>query len=153
MDICITIFYYKQQIFINMRKFIFICVALIAFTATNASGGNYHQPDQLRTCIVSQASPQIMPVMAVNFEAAQAVYNFTQATVPAERPVIVKTELSDGWRAPYWVPSLAINCNSNQLQFRDAYSQMEIPIQSPHRLAINRNQHNFNIDQSYGLRD
>lgn len=138
-----------------MRKFIFICVALIAFTATNASGGNQYQTDQLRTCFVTQASPQIMPVMLVNYEPAQAVYNFTQATVPAERPVLVQTIKSDCWRNPDWGPSLAINCNSNsnQLQFRDAYCDMEIPIQSPHRLAINRNQHNFNIDQSYGLRD
>ncbi len=135
-----------------MRKFIFICVALIAFTATNASGGKL-QTDQLRTCFVTQASPQIMPVMLVNYEPVQAVYNFTAVNLPATQTITVFTLNKDAWRNPAEGPSLAINCNSNQLQFRDAYCDMEIPIQSPHRLAINRNQHNFNIDQSYGLRD
>ena len=134
-----------------MKRFIFNCVALIAFLAANASGGNYHQPDQLRTCIVQ--APQFTPVMAVTLEPAQAVYNFTMCTVPAEKPLVNQTLEADTWRNPDWGGSLAINGNSNQLKFRDAYCNGEIPILSLHRNAINRNPHNFNVNFSYGLRN
>lgn len=62
-----------------MKKFLVICVALIAFAATNASGTNYQPTDQLQTHFIVQQHNPFMPVMAVNFEPATAdvIYGYT----------------------------------------------------------------------------
>ena len=134
-----------------MKKFLFICVALIAFLAANASGGNYHQPDQLRTCIVQ--APQCTPVMAVTVEPAQAVYNFTMCTVPAEKPLVVQITKADTWRNTDWGGSLAINCSSNSIKFRDAAYNLKIPLPATNANRYNWKFDNYNVNYSYGLRN
>lgn len=64
-----------------MKKIIFICVALIALLATNASGTNYHQTDKLQTHYVMQ--PQVQ-FTAITFEA--------QAWVITQPVIAIKTQ-------------------------------------------------------------
>ena len=133
-----------------MKKFLFICVALVAFLATNASGYNQHRTDQLRTCFVQQASPQIMPVFIM--EAHQTFTPVIVASVP-EKQLNVQLKISDGWRAPFWVPSITINCSDNSIKFKDVAYTTKIPIVANMRSGINRTQNNYNVNYSYGLRN
>ena len=90
-----------------MKKVFLICVALIAFLATNASGGNTHQ-NQLHNYTVT-ATPQVMPVMAVNYEPTQVVvYNYTAVNLPAKQTITVFTLNKDAWRNPAEGPSLLV---------------------------------------------
>lgn len=47
-----------------MRRFIFLCVALVALLATNASGTNYHPTDLLQTHFVLQPQVNFMAIVA-----------------------------------------------------------------------------------------
>lgn len=48
-----------------MKRFIFICVALIAFAATNASGTNYQATDQLQTCYQADHPIVLLPAIHI----------------------------------------------------------------------------------------
>jgi hypothetical protein len=135
-----------------MKKFLLICVALIAFIATNASGGNQYQTDQLRTCFITQASPQIMPVYTFDANVAITPVNPIMTHVTATQTTYYSIIETDGWRAPKWIPSLAINYNSDQIKFRDDYVNGTIPIISTHNNVNKVNPTNYNVNHSYGLR-
>jgi len=134
-----------------MKKFLFICVALIAFLATNASGTNYQPTDQLQTFVVQQHN-QIMPIVAVTLEPATAVYNFT---CPANQTAYAYYSITetDGWRAPHWVPSLLVVCNANSNPFNDSYNILKRPILTLYSTRPNRTPDNYNVNFSYGLRN
>lgn len=48
-----------------MKRFFFICVALIAFASANASGTNYQPTDQLQTCYQMQHPIVLLPAINV----------------------------------------------------------------------------------------
>lgn len=48
-----------------MKRFFFICVALIAFAATNASGTNYQATSQLQTCYQADHPIVLLPAISV----------------------------------------------------------------------------------------
>ena len=120
-----------------MKK-LFLCVALIAFLATNASGGNQYQTDQLRTCTVGPPTHQIMPVF--NFVANDVTPVTIASVLPANQKVYVyySIGISDGWRAPFWVPSMMINSSIQQLKAIQNTNQ-----NTPHIYALNRYRKNI----------
>ena len=129
-----------------MKKFLLICVALIAFLATNASGGNQYQTDQLRTCIVQQ-SPHVMSAMLVNSEPAQTVYSYSQIQTMETTVQLLET---DGWRAPKWKPSLLIS-ESNFIFSCQGDNTILQTFQNNINFC-NRKITSYNVDHSYGLR-
>jgi len=133
-----------------MKQFLF-CVALIAFLATNASGGNQYQTDQLRTCYVTHASPQIMPV---NFISQPTVTPVAIGTLPVTQTTYAYRSIveTDGWMAPKWIPSLAISCNTLFVNFDDSGNTYKIPILTHNRYLNLRKPNNYNVDASYGLK-
>jgi hypothetical protein len=133
-----------------MKKFFLICVALIAFLATNASGGNQYQTDQLRTCYVTQASPQIMPVY--NFVAPEITPVISYAATPAQTTYFYSSiSETDGWRAPVWIPSLlAVSNNKSNVISKNI---IQIPILTLNSKGTNRMPDNYNVNYSYGLRN
>jgi len=133
------------------RLIFFLALFSLTFSATMATHAATTATDMIqKSFVITQITP--MPVMAVNFEPATAVYNFTGVNLPAEQTITVKTYTLDSWRNPDW-GSLAISCNANSIKFKDAYCNREIQILSPHTYAINRTPNNYNINYSYGLRD
>lgn len=131
-----------------MKKFLIICVAMIAFLATNASGGNQYRTDELRTCLVDMPSPPTFSLMAINVEPATAVYFITARK--AEVPTLLQMYLTDGWRAPRWMPSLAINRYNFKLSLSNSNTVLQTYTDNKENSFIQPD--NYNINYSYGLR-
>lgn len=73
-----------------MRRFIFICVALIAFFATNASGTGYQPTDQLQTHSIVQADlPVISPAVFIENNVQPIVRNYTLMLVEKQKALDV----------------------------------------------------------------
>lgn len=81
-----------------MKRFLLICVALIGFMATNASG-TYHQTDQLQTFGVQQHDCQIQATAIVPTLTTQVVQVQTDS-MPFEKPIVQKIAFVDVYRNP-----------------------------------------------------
>lgn len=136
-----------------MKRLIFLLIAFACgLTASIASDVGSKHADYLQNpFVITQITP--MPVMAVTFEPATAVYNFTQATVPATQTMSVQTFKLDTWKNPDYGPSLAISCNSNLTKFKDVAINLKHPMLALNSTRINRTPDNYNINYSYGLRN
>ncbi|HEY5593152.1 MAG TPA: hypothetical protein VIK55_19315 [Paludibacter sp.] len=95
-----------------MKRLIFLLIAFACgLTASIAADVGTKHADYLQNpFVITQITP--MPVMAVTFEPATAVYNFTR---PVTQTALAYCKIveTDGWRAPVWIPSLAISYNDN----------------------------------------
>lgn len=79
-----------------MKRFLLICVALIGFMATNASG-TYHKTDQLQTFVVQQHDYQINAIAPT---LTTQVLQVQTDIMPFEKPIVQKTAFVDVYRNP-----------------------------------------------------
>jgi len=120
------------------RLIFFLALFSLTFSATMATHAATTATDMIqKSFVITQITP--MPVMAVNFEAATAVYNFTAVTLPAEKVITVQMVKSDTWRNPDWGPSLAINGNATSIKFND----------SSYNIRLNRKLNNYQTEYGY----
>lgn len=97
-----------------MKRFFFICVALIAFAATNASGTSYQPADQLQTCYQMQHPIVLMPALNV------AEYAFEAPTVKTFELITPAVWKVQGLFKPvvYHNPDYG-RCSSSRFLFRN----------------------------------
>lgn len=128
-----------------MKRFLLICVALIAFAATNASGTNYQLTDQLQTHFVKQPQMQFTAIMA---ETQAWVIAHPVIAIQAQTLIAGKTICPDAfaWIDPgrtRYGKSILSNANKISLNKSD-----QIPNQ---QTAVNVSDYNI-TNHSYGLR-
>lgn len=89
-----------------MKRFFFICVALIAFAATNASGTGWQQTDQLQTHYQTNHPIVLMPALKT------VEYVVTAPAVIVQRPTILfdaGLKIKTSWLIAYSDPDYGLN--------------------------------------------
>jgi hypothetical protein len=134
-----------------MKKFILIGIALIAMIATPVLATSYQPTDQLQTHLIVQ-QPQIL-FSAITPD-SQA-WDFTGTVIGTQtQSEIIQMQITDGWRAPFWVPSMTISCRNNSAKTDITFSTFKIQKLTLESFIFERTAHNYNIiNYSYGLRN
>jgi hypothetical protein len=134
----INSFIINNKIFINMKRLIFfLALFSLTFSATMANHAATTATDMLqKSFVITQITP--MPVMAVNFEAAQAVVSFTAVTLPTGKTITVQNFKVDTWRNPDYGPSLIV-VSGISTKFNDSSSN----------IRLNRKLHNYPTEYGF----